>query len=297
VKEEAIHFGASKTLVGIATDPSAGGSTRPAVVLLNSGIIHHVGPNRLYVTLARRLAEAGFITLRFDLSGIGDSSIRRDNVPFERSSVLETQEAMAYLTASRGIDRFLLAGICTGAVVAYHTAHADARVLGTVLINGQGYIPESEEAIHAYLATRRRRRYYLRRALYNRESWRRLAMGRVGYGEILSALGFRREGRRRVKDLPNTKAGEVANGFRGLADRGTEMLFLYSAGDPGIEELDLILEGDVASLTSRKGVQCRVVEKADHMFTALASQEEFLRQIEDWLQEVTERRALSHRPR
>ena len=188
MKEDAILFGASKSLVGVVTDPTEGGSSRLAVILLNSGIIHRVGPNRLYVTLARRLAQAGFVTLRFDLSGIGDSGIRRDNVPFERSSVLETQEAMEYLplAATRGVDGFLLAGICTGAVVAYHAARADQRVLGAVLINGQGYIPESEEAIHAYLATRQRRRYYLGRALYNLDSWRRLATGRVGYGDILS---------------------------------------------------------------------------------------------------------------
>jgi pimeloyl-ACP methyl ester carboxylesterase len=289
MREDAIHFGASKTLVGIVTDPDEAESSRPAVILLNSGIIHRVGPNRLYVTLARRLAQAGFVTLRFDLSGIGDSVVRRDNVPFERSSVLETQEAMAYLAATRGVDRFFLAGICTGAVVAYHTARADHRVLGTVLINGQGYIPESEEAIHAYLATRQRRRYYLGRALYNMKSWRKLATGRVGYGDILSALGFRRDGRRRAKNLPNTKAGEVAAGFRGLADRGMEMLFLYSAGDLGIEELDVILEGNAAALTSREAVQYRVVEKADHMFTALASQEEFLRCTEDWLQGIAAR--------
>jgi len=289
MKEDAILFGASKSLVGVVTDPAEGESSRPAVILLNSGIIHRVGPNRLYVTLARRLARAGFVTLRFDLSGIGDSVIRRDNVPFERSSVLETQEAMEYLAATRGVDGFLLAGICTGAVVAYHAARANQRVLGAVLINGQGYIPESEEAIHAYLATRQRRRYYLGRALYNLESWRRLATGRVGYGDILSALGFRRAGRRRAKDLPNTKAAEVAAGFRSLGDRRTEMLFLYSAGDPGIEELDLILEGNVPALASRETVQYRVVEKADHMFTSLASQEEFLRLTGDWLQEVAAR--------
>jgi len=109
MREEAIHFGASKSLVGIVTDPAEDGGARPAVILLNSGIFHRVGPNRLYVTLARRLALAGFVTLRFDLSGIGDSVIRRDNVPFERSSVLETQEAMAYLAASRGVNHFLLA--------------------------------------------------------------------------------------------------------------------------------------------------------------------------------------------
>jgi len=65
-------------------------------------------------------------------------------------------------------------------VVAYHTARADQRVLGMAMINGQGYIPESEEAIHAYLATRQRRSYYLGRALYNMRSWRKLVTGRVG---------------------------------------------------------------------------------------------------------------------
>jgi hypothetical protein len=285
MKEEAIHFGGSKTLVGIVTDPDETGSSRPAVILLNSGIIHRVGPNRLYVSLARRLAQAGFVTLRYDHSGIGDSVIRRDNVPFERSSVLETQEAMAYLASTRGAEGFLLAGICTGAVVAYHTARADRRVLGAVLINGQGFIPESEEAIHAYLASRRRRHYYLGRALYNMDSWRKLATGRVGYGDILSALGFRREGRRQTKDVSNTKAGEVASGIRSLADGGTQMLFLYSAGDPGIEELDVILEGNVEGLAGHEAVKYHVVEKADHMFTALQSQEEFLRRIQDWIEE------------
>jgi pimeloyl-ACP methyl ester carboxylesterase len=290
VREEAILFGASKSLVGIVSDPAGEGSTRPAVILLNSGIIHRVGPNRLYVTLARLLTRSGFVVLRFDLSGIGDSIIRRDNVPFERSSVQETQEAMEYLAATRGVDRFLLAGICTGAVVAYHTAHADTRVVGTVLINGQGYIPESEEEIHAYLAHRQRRRYYVDRALYSLQSWRNLVTGRVGYSDILRALGLRRDGRRRAKHVANAKAGEIAAGFRSLADRRTEMLLLYSAGDLGIEELNVILEGNVGELTSRETVQCSVVEKADHMFTALASQDEFLRRTATWLQEVAARR-------
>lgn len=286
MNEDAILFGASKSLVGIVTDPAEGGSSRPAVILLNSGIIHRVGPNRLYVMLARRLARAGFVTLRFDLSGIGDSVIRRDNLPFERSSVQETQEAMDYLAATRGVNRFLLAGICTGAVVAYHTARADQRVQGTLLINGQGYIPESEEDIHAYLVNHQRRRYYLDRALYSPKSWSKLMTGRVGLGDILRGLGVRRDGLRRPKHSRNPKAEEIAAGFRDLADRRAEMFFLYSASDPGIEELEVILDGKVAELTARETVRYGIVGQADHMFTALMSQEEFLRRAADWMAEV-----------
>jgi hypothetical protein len=68
------------------------------------------------------------------------------------------------------------------------------------------------------------------------------------------------------------------------------MLFLYSTGDPGIEELDLILEGKVEELTARETVQYRVVEKTDHMFTTLASQDEFLHSTVGWVQEVATRR-------
>jgi pimeloyl-ACP methyl ester carboxylesterase len=293
VREEAILFGASKSLVGVISDSTEDGRTRPAVILLNSGIIHHVGPNRLYVTLARRLARSGFVVLRFDLSGIGDSVIRRDNLPFERSSVQETQEAMEYLVATRGVDRFLLAGICTGAVVAYHTARADQRVVGAALINGQGYIPQSEEEIHAYLVDHQRRRYYLDQALYNLGSWRKLLTGRVRYGDILRALRGKRDGRRRAQRLRSSKTEEIAVGLRTLADRGTKLFFLYSGGDLGIKELEVVLGGKVAELATRETVQYRIVERADHMFTALTSQEEFLRQTGDWLREVagTGRRA------
>jgi pimeloyl-ACP methyl ester carboxylesterase len=286
VREEAVLFGASKSLVGVITDPAEQGSARPAVILLNSGIIHRVGPNRLYVSLARRLARSGIVVLRFDLSGIGDSVTRRDNVPFERSSVHETQEAMEYMAATRGLGRFLLVGICTGAVVAYHTARVDQRVAGAVLINGQGYIPESEEEIHAHLVNHQRRRYYLDRALYNVDSWRKLVTGRVRCGEILRALGLRRDALRRPKQLRSPKAKEIAAGFRALADRRTELLFLYSEGDLGIEELEVALEGNVAELIARETVQYSIVEQADHMFTALTSQEEFLRQTGDWLRKV-----------
>jgi hypothetical protein len=258
VREEAILFGASKSLVGVVTDPAENGKTRPAVILLNSGIIHRVGPNRLYVTLARRLARVGFVVLRYDHSGIGDSVIRRDNLPFERSSVQETREAMEYLATTRGwtaSSRDL-----HRAVVADHTARADQRVVGAVLINGQGYIPESEAEVHAYLAARQRRRYYLGRALHSLQSWRKLVTGRVGYGDLVRSLGLRGDGKRRAKHLANPKAGEVAAGLRSLADRRIELFFLYSEGDLGIEELDVILEGKVTELTARETVQHHVIE-------------------------------------
>ena len=141
MREEAVVFGRASALVGVITDPPADG--RPAhamaVILLNAGLLHRVGPNRLYVELARGLATQGFSAFRFDFSGIGDSNVRRNSLPFEKSIVSEAQEAMDLLGRERGMERFVLMGLCAGALSAFNTARVDARVVGAVLINPQGY--------------------------------------------------------------------------------------------------------------------------------------------------------------
>ncbi|MGH7928173.1 MAG: alpha/beta hydrolase, partial [Candidatus Binatia bacterium] len=75
MREEALLLGKTRSLVGILTDPpEAKRSTRlPGIILLNAGIIHRVGPNRMHVKIARTLAPMGFVVVRFDFSGIGDS--------------------------------------------------------------------------------------------------------------------------------------------------------------------------------------------------------------------------------
>src|SRR5207245_9671853 len=139
MREEAVVFGETKSLVGILTDPPMrnGSRPKPAVILLNPGIVHRVAPGRIYVRMARALAAMGFVVLRFDFSGIGDSAVRHDNLPFDKSAVRETQAAMHFLEATRGISRFILLGGCSGARISLQTACCDTRVVGTFLINLQ----------------------------------------------------------------------------------------------------------------------------------------------------------------
>jgi pimeloyl-ACP methyl ester carboxylesterase len=290
VREEAILFGGSRSLVGIVTDPLQRQEVRPAVILLNAGIIHRVGPGCLYVKLARRLARLGFVVLRFDVSGVGDSPGRRDNLPFAKSSLQETQEAMDYLGETRGIRHFLLGGLCTGAVVAYESALVDPRVTGTLLINTQGLIPESEEEIQSLITSRANRRYYLRSALYNPASWLKLLRGGADFRDILGAVGLAPGARRAMAAGGNPHVERIVAGFRALTDRGTELFFLYSEGDPGIAELQIIL-GDrmVTDLRNRENVRYAILANTDHMFTLLSRQETFLELVSDWLQAVARR--------
>ena len=141
MREKAVRFGKTKSLVGIVTEPLNGGGrdAAPAVIMLNSGILHHVGACRLHVKLARALAPAGYTVMRFDHSGIGDSDARRETLPFEKSAVLDVQEAMDYLTATRGAREFVLMGLCSGADMAFKVAGADSRVVGMLQLDAWAY--------------------------------------------------------------------------------------------------------------------------------------------------------------
>src|SRR5215471_10633060 len=99
LNEDAVLFGAQRSLVGIVSHPADFDPARPAVLLLNAGLMHRAGPYGVYVKLARQLASLGFLVLRFDFSGVGDSPRRLDGVPQNRAHPLETKEAMDYLEA------------------------------------------------------------------------------------------------------------------------------------------------------------------------------------------------------
>jgi pimeloyl-ACP methyl ester carboxylesterase len=74
VVEQVVRLG-PLGLFGIVTAPEEL-ELGPTVIFLNDGHDHRTGSARVWVDLGRRLAADGFRTLRFDLSGIGDSPTR-----------------------------------------------------------------------------------------------------------------------------------------------------------------------------------------------------------------------------
>ena len=137
VREQAVIVGSRRSMVGIlslARDGCAA-SEKPAVVILNAGIIHRVGPNRMHVELARALAKLGYETLRFDLSGIGDSDKRNDGLSPLDASLADIREALDWLQATRGHQRLVLVGLCSGADHGLIYAGSDSRVGGLVLLD------------------------------------------------------------------------------------------------------------------------------------------------------------------
>jgi pimeloyl-ACP methyl ester carboxylesterase len=139
MKEIPLQFGTHRHLVGTLTLPTSTPQSDTAFVLMGAGVIHRIGPHRINVKLARHLATMGFASIRFDLSGQGDSSNAQGNLGYAQQAVADIQAAMDHLARTLDVHRFALAGICSGAFNSFATAQVDARVCGLFLIDGQHY--------------------------------------------------------------------------------------------------------------------------------------------------------------
>src|SRR5262245_23717581 len=171
IRELPVLMGRHKSLAGIFTESlrSCAVTTPPAVVLLNAGIVHRVGPNRMHVLLARALAAAGISSLRFDMSGIGDSPSRPEATTPLESAMSDIRDAMEWLAANKRIGKVVLFGLCSGADHSILYASSDRRVVGTILLDPN--IP-------------RTRKYYLYRS-----GAKLTSLVRKSPGEALSTLG------------------------------------------------------------------------------------------------------------
>jgi dienelactone hydrolase len=139
MKEAAVQFGADRQLVGILTTPSDDQKRNVACVLLNAGVIHRTGPHRINVRVARALADNGVISMRFDLSGLGDSSAARGTANFWDQAVTDLRAALDFVETNHQIHRFVVIGLCSGAVNGYRLALVDSRVTGLLMFDGFTY--------------------------------------------------------------------------------------------------------------------------------------------------------------
>jgi Serine aminopeptidase, S33 len=285
VRERALLFGEGKSLVGIVSDAADATSPPTGALLLNAGVLHRVGPNRLHVRLARTLAESGVVAMRFDFSGLGDSRPARDALPFAERVIREIRAATEALHALRGCRRFLLMGICSGADAALRAASRDERVVGAALIE-----PYAEPR-PGFLA------YSYRRKLLSPRAWLRLAGGR---SELWSR--WRGPAAPAVSGAPPAPAPlavatpddsllpsppEMRAHVRQLLERGVHLCFVYSVDSPAYFNYRTLLGREVGPALRSKRARLEVLRGTDHIFTPLAVQERLVEAVAGWARGVT----------
>lgn len=294
MKERALLFGTGKSLVGVITDPASSGAGEPsgrtAVVLLNAGLLHRVGPNRLYVKLARRLAAKGVVVLRFDLSGIGDSRSALEPTGFEDRAVAETKAAMDLLASTRGIGRFVVGGLCSGADNALRAASLDPRITGLALLEPVSGAPSTGQVLGSY-----------RDRLLRPRSWLRLLSGQSELWSELVGLLRARRGRRsggkppdRSRSAPSSDRSQPESSpppplgaspgrdMRAFADRGGALCLVYSADNPAHYHYAKVLRRELQGVPEGR-VRVEVVPETDHVFTPLEAQARVLDALAEWI--------------
>ncbi len=285
VREEAVQFGDGDRLFGVVTEPIAreclaGG---PTILFLNVGANHRVGPNRMYVSMARDLAALGYRGMRFDVAGLGDSRIAPgapENRLYSKDSVVDVKAAMDFLEKTRGARRFVLLGLCSGAYLAFHTAVEDPRVVGQVLLNPQTFEWKEGDSLElsmrkSFLSTR-----YYARALLEPAMWKRLVRGRVNVRGVMGALRERMatQARARAEALRARLTGQrepqtdIERAFVAISDRGVASLLVFSFDDGGLDMIEQHLGRNVRKMARRKNFHFEIVDGADHTFTPIHSQ-------------------------
>jgi hypothetical protein len=143
VKEEPFRYGENNRGLGILTLPEVTEGA-PVVVALNAGLLHRTEPYRLNVLICRKLALAGYICLRVDLSGKGDTPAR-EGLSNRESVALDWSFIRQALEKRFGKRSILILGLCSGADNGIKICSQDSTIKGLLLLDAVS--PRDADAI------------------------------------------------------------------------------------------------------------------------------------------------------
>ena len=289
--ERSIVFGKNAGLIAtIATPlPDVPPQAHTGFIFFNAGVVHRVGVHRTNVTIARALAALGIPSIRFDLAGLGDSARADGKNSFAEQAVSDIRDAMDALTAATGVRRFVLYGVCSGAVHSYSAALADERVTGIAMFDTFTY--------PTYKAQIRRITFRLKKYGSMAAITKRLVS--MGFRSMSNALASLRKPAAPKAERVVSSIGffayrplkaEFAFSLRTLLNRGTKVFLIYAGS--GFEHYNY---ADQFSDAFKKFGIADLVETAflldvDHNATRLAAQTELIACMTQWAAQFSTQR-------
>ena len=274
-EEEIVRMGPEQSLVGVLSRPDLPSPATPAFVMLNAGLLHRVGPGRVNVNVARALADKGFTSVRFDVSGLGDSAFRTDGRSYHESRITDAAAVMDFLESQLGVHSFVLLGICSGADHAFRVACADRRVVGAILVDAYTY-PTRKAALY----------YYGRKLLHPRRGlslisgkdllWRRLvgkASGGVGEAGAPESMEF-------VVDTPPRE--EAESDILQLMAHRVALFFLYTGSTGATYTYPAQFSEMFPRVREDERLQALYWPEIDHVFSRFSHQSRFVEAVLEW---------------
>jgi len=238
------------------------------LLLLNAGIIHRIGPHRINVRLAREVATMGIPSLRFDLSGRGDSLPAAPGLRYDEQAARDVCHAVATLCSEGQCDRVILFGICSGADNGFAAAMLESRIASLVMFDPPIF-PNLRWRVRIWMS--KFRKYGLRagfaRLLAIRKTW--VTESKTdSYG----------------RDVPPVP--EYVARLRSVADRGASIRLVYSGSTCDATDYEAqrrIILG--AEPREAERIHTEFLPDIDHVVSTREAQELLLSRMRAWISE------------
>ena len=284
-RERVVRFGPEQSLVGILTAAKGAATDRPHAVIVNAGIIHRVGPNRLYVDLARAVAALGFPVLRFDLAGLGDSGVPRGgSESLAEAAMLDVRAAFDHLAATRNATRFLVFGLCSGANYAALTALREEQVDGLLLIDPS--VTRTRRSTMVHVVRRLRNLSTLRALLTLRHPVFQRNIGSLSSAAVSVAQAAEgQSGQQSTIDAPDMSAGTARRAMETLVDRGVSLMLVFTGGVNHVYNYRDQLFDLLPGLDFRQQLRLLYMPDTDHTVSDMRGRARLLSAVCEWLHE------------
>ena len=296
-------------LFGMLHKPASINGELPAIILLSPGVKTRVAPHRLYNKMAACFADAGYFVLRFDFYGLGDAEgeVEEEYLAELYGTVSagryvdDTRAALAWMKKETGISRFVIGGLCGGAITGLLAGANDTKVVGLMALGIPviSYSPNIDR--QKYLTQgqiRNLRRGYLRK-LVDPKSWARLLTFKSDIKVISKVVGqIINEKRKAAVPEKNQPApvkeatGEEDNlnelfppAFFSMAKSGAKLLLIFSGADRLSHEYSEKFAARYADeLEKHKDAfEIFTIKNANHILSSKEWQQEMLGIAGKWL--------------
>jgi len=279
IVERPLYLTSDALLFGIVTEPAQGQFPRGAVIFVNAGADYHIGASGIYVTLARRWARSGYVVLRMDLAGIGDSGTRPgrpDNEVFPPAALEDIRAAVEWVRAQYGVESISLGGLCSGAYHVLRAAIVAMPVNRILMVNPETFFWNEGMSIYdRQTAELVRQPSVYRNKMVSPAVWKRLLTGQIDFRYILGtyagrfSLVFESKLRNMARRLGLRLPNDLGSQLEAIGARGIRMIFVFSRGEPGIELLKL--QGGTSLRRLSERCRIHIIDNADHVFSKAES--------------------------
>ncbi len=242
-------------IVGMLHSPVKNSTKNPAVLLLHGFTGNKSENHFLFTKLARKLAEAGYVCLRFDFTGSGDSQGN-----FKDMSIFteldDAKAALQFLSQQSQVDtnRIGLLGLSMGGCVAALLAGENDRIKSLILLSA---VANPEETFQALLNNSPK-------TYFNNNNW------------YIDFSGYP-VGQKFFEILPEVKPLEKIRSFQGsvyiIHGKEDAVVPLSSADD---------FHNALNIHNKNSAIQIEIIPGADHVFTSVPLTNLLIGKIVKW---------------